>query len=65
MSLLWSQESHGAPIRPRYQDVSSSNREMLNVPPVVHTAIGRVAHDVKLPGVYDHVRGMQVWHTGA
>lgn len=51
MSLLWSQESHGVPIKPRYQDLSSSNRQMLNAPLALCAATGHAAYDIELLSV--------------
>lgn len=51
MSLLWSQENHGVPITACYQDLSSSNRKMLNALLVLRTAIGHIAYDVELLSV--------------
>lgn len=48
MSWLWSQDRHGVPIRPCYQDFPSSTHEGLNVPLVSCTAIGYRKHDVEL-----------------
>lgn len=59
MSRLWSQECHGVPIRPCYQELSSSHRQGLECNSGVVHSHRSPCHDAELLGMHTIMR---VWH---